>query len=228
MNKLLVFENPDKKKREKWEEGDNLCCFPHPFRLSILGGVSRGKTSIIKNIIYNNNKKVKGQRFKPFKNIYVIHGNVYNSQEYDDIDATMKFDDDELPDASFWNNPEADKNLIIIDDVNFKKKSPETLVMIEKLYTHVSSHCNYSIILAYQSFFDVVSFIIKHSNIFILFKMNSIQERTLAANRIGINKDHAAILFDKLEDTHDTGCIDLTDDTPAKYRKNIFSPLFIE
>lgn len=227
MSKLHVFKNPEKKDHEVWKHNSNLCQFPHPFRMTITGEISGGKTSLMKNIVYFNNKKMNGN-FKPFKNIYVVHGNE-NTIEYDDIQPTMIINPEIFPPMEWWcqDHKVKDKNLIIFDDVCTDKLPQHVLKNIKDLYSHVSSHHGYSILFSYQSFFNVEPFIIKQTNVFTFFGANSLRERADLGNRMGLDKDTALKLFDYIEKKHDCITYDKTEDTPAKYRKNLFEAIFV-
>lgn len=227
VRRIIPLKNKDKTFQEKWQlrkngTAKNLAWFPHSFRMCILGEVGGGKSTLAKNILIQNQLSK-----KPFKNVYLIHGDVDNSQEWSDIDYTQAIDGENIPSIDFWKENK-EKSLIIIDDVEFTKTSVETIRNISKLFRYVSSHHGYSIILLHQSFFDVPSIIKKCSNVFILFPPSDFDQLGTIARRMGVKKEEMIAMCSLLTSNHDTLCIDLTENSPAKFRKNVFERIVKE
>jgi len=217
---IIRIKNVDKVFHEKWEQGRNMCDFPHPYRAVILGQVGMGKSTLAKNIF------LRSQAGKyPFQELIVIHGST-ETKEWDEMEPTMILNDIPEPDDLVINNKKA---CIIIDDFEFSKLPKQSLKNLSSLFRFVSSHHNFSIILCYQSFFDVPTIIKKCANIFIIYRPNDDDELTTIGRRVGLKKEEITELFNKvLTDKRDTLCVDLTEDSPAKFRKNLFIPLSIK
>lgn len=216
-NQILFLPNEDKKFHEKWHEGRNLGDFPHPFRLCILGKVGLGKSNIAKNIFLRCQM---GE--DPFKQLYVIHGSK-TTKEWDDVEPTMILSDIPEPDDLTDNDT---KTMIIIDDFEMTKISKQALQNLSSLFRFISSHHNFSIIICYQSFFDMPPIVRKCCNIFIIYRPHNDDELVTIGRRVGLKKDEIIDIFDNLlPDSRDTLCVDTTIGSPAYLRKNIFEKI---
>jgi hypothetical protein len=219
-NEIIAIENVDKKFHETWEKGRNLCDFPHPYRCVILGQVGLGKSTIAKNIFLRSQA---GDY--PFQELIIIHGSK-DTKEHDELEPTMILNSIPDPDDLTINNK---KSLIMIDDFEFAKLPKQQLANLSSLFRFVSSHHNFSIILCYQSFFEVPSIIKKCANVFVIYKPNDLDELTTIGRRVGLKKEVILEIFNKiLTGKRDTLCVDLIENSPAKYRKNLFIPLDIK
>jgi len=218
-NNIVKIENVDKKFHEKWYDGRGVCDFPHPFRCVILGRVGLGKSTLAKNIF------LRCQSGKhPFQELYIVHGST-ESKEWDEFDPTMIMNDIPEPEDLVKNTKKA---CIIIDDFEFNNISKRALTNLSSIFRFVSSHHNFSIIVCYQSFFDVPSIVKKCANLFVLYRPNDDDELGTIARRVGMKKDIMVKLFDEiLPEKRDTLCIDLSEGTPCQYRKNLFQPIDI-
>ena len=216
---IIRIKNVDKVFHEKWEHGRNICDFPHPFRCVILGQVGMGKSTLAKNIFL----RTQAGKY-PFQELIVIHGSS-ETKEWDEMEPTMILNDIPDPDDLVINNK---KSCIIIDDFEFAKLPKQALANLSSLFRFVSSHHNFSIILCYQSFFDVTTIIKKCANIFVIYKPNNLDELTIIGKRVGMKKELILGIFDKaLTEKRDTLTVDMTEDSPCKLRKNLFIPLVI-
>ena len=75
-NKLFVLENEDKIFHEE-PDFDELCNFPHPFRMILSGPPNVGKTNVIYNVLCKK---------KPaFERIIIFH-NDPSTKEYQNVD----------------------------------------------------------------------------------------------------------------------------------------------
>ena len=223
---IIKIENTDKKDwKENWTAGRSLCDFPHSFRCCIVGLVNMGKSTIAKNILIQCQL---GE--KPFRQLIVVHGSKYSS-EYDELDPNFILDDiptvDEL--LSGGEEEESQKTLLIIDDFEMTKLSKEQLQRLSQLFRFVSSHHNISIIICYQSFFEVPTIVLKCCNIFITFKPNNLDEIVVLGKRIGLSKKQMTYIFQNhIKEKRDTLTVDLTENSPAKYRINLYNVLNAE
>jgi hypothetical protein len=219
-NNIIKIENADKKFHEKWYDGRGVCDFPHPFRCVILGRVGLGKSTLAKNIFLRCQS---GKQ--PFQELYVVHGSS-ESKEWDDFDYTMMLSDIPNPEDLVRNTKKA---CIIIDDFEFNNISKRALSDLSSIFRFVSSHHNFSIIVCYQSFFDVPPIVKKCANLFVLYRPNDDDELGTIARRVGLKKEVMLKLFNELlPEKRDTLCIDLSEGTPCQYRKNLFTPIDIK
>jgi hypothetical protein len=81
----------------------------------------------------------------------------------------------------------------------------------------------------YQSFFDVLSIIRKCANIFIIYRPNNSDELVTIGRRVGLKKEEILEIFNTLlTEKRDTLTIDMTENSPAPLRKNLFTPIIQE
>jgi len=152
----------------------------------------------------------------------VIHGSD-NTQEWDEIDPTMMMND--IPDPRDLTENDK-KTMIIIDDFEMSGLSKQSLKNLSSLFRFVSSHHNISLIICYQSFFDMPSIIKKCCNLFIIYRPNDRDELTTIGRRVGLTKKEIHYIFDHfLPEKRDTLMVDMSEDTPAPLRKNLFIPI---
>lgn len=219
-NNIIKIANVDKKFHEKWEDGRNLVDFPHPFRCVILGKVGMGKSTLAKNIFL----RCQAGKY-PFKELIIIHGSK-DTKEWDELEPTMILNDIPHPDDLTQNTK---KSCIIIDDFEFTKLPKESLKNLSSIFRYVSSHHNFSIIVCYQSFFDVPPIVKKCTNVFIIYRPNDNDELSTIARRVGMKKELMLELWTQLlTNKRDTLCLDLTENTPAPYRKNLFQRIDVD
>ena len=220
-NEIICLNNADKVGwTESWTPGRNLVDFPHPFRVCILGKVGFGKSTLAKNIFLRCQ-----MGDTPFRQLYIIHGSP-DTKEYDEFDPTMIITD--IPDPDEFGENDV-KTLIIIDDYEFESMNRLQKKNLSSLFRYVSSHHNVSIIVAFQSFFDVPTIIRKCSNVFIIYRPNDDDELVTIGRRVGLKKDEILQLFNNLlTKKRDTLTIDMTENSPATLRKNLFTPIIKE
>jgi hypothetical protein len=206
--KLLVIPNKDKKFHAKWTKGRDMLNFPHPWRAVISGPPNKGKTNIIKNLII---------RAKPaFENIIVIHHDP-NTQEYKEItDTCMGVDD--MPTADTIDRKV--KNLVILDDLEYKHMKKAILQKLDRLFGYVSTHCNVSVIVVSQDPFNIPPCIRRMRNILICFKGLDLDSQYALARKSGINKNTFNECIESLTDYHDSLWLDSTNRSPYPIRKN--------
>jgi len=216
-NELIRLPNADKTFHETWYDGRDILDIPHPFRMCILGKVGMGKSTIAKNVFLHCQ-----MGDTPFEQVYIIHGSP-TTKEWNDIDPTLIMSDIPHPDELCDNEI---KSLIIIDDFEFTKLPKESIKNLSSLFRFVSSHHNFSIICAYQSFFDVKPIVRKCSNLFIIYRPNNDDELGTIARRVGMKKESMLQIFNELlPQQRDTLMIDMTEGSPAPLRKNLFIPI---
>jgi hypothetical protein len=220
-NEIVPIRCADKKGAEHWGNSHNqdLGNFPAPARILILGPPNVGKSTLIKNLIIHARPR--------YKEVYLIHEDAEYSKEYDDLEPTEKMS--EIPDLSYWeyDGPHK-KRCVIIDDLEYTGANKDRLKKLAVLFRYGSSHKGLSIILAHQSFFDVPVITKKMSNVYIVYKPRARNELSLIENRVGLPQDMLSHLFSDLATNfNDNICIDMTKNTPAPLRLNIFQPIEI-
>lgn len=215
-DKLMVFENRDKKFHEKWTRKRNMIDFPHPFRMINVGIPNSGKTTNTLNVIAMN-----AMSKKPFEKIYLLH-NDPGQTEYRLVDTKHLT---EIPIAQDFDRTK--KNLLIIDDFPVRGLKGKAKENLNRLFGSVSTHNNLSIILSTQDPMDIPVDISRMANIFVVSKFPDINQRRAMAHRMGVNSK----TFDKLQKKyllgkkHEFLWYDGTDDSPSIIRLNGFKKL---
>jgi hypothetical protein len=209
-NQLIYFPNADKKNHEKWHKGRDLMDFPKPYRMLLFGSPNSGKTNFIFNIIMLAEPA--------FDKIYILHPDP-DSQEYamlkDHVEMLT-----EIPDKLFC-DPKL-KNLLILDDIEYKNLSKIDKANFDRLSGYTSTHRNCSLLITSQDAINVPASVRRNTSIFILYKnvpdLNSLAQ---VATKVGLSADKLFSIFDTcMEGQRDSLCIDLTAESPAKMRVN--------
>jgi hypothetical protein len=214
--KMVILQNQDKKCHESRRNGDSVIRFTHPFRCCVLGQVSSGKSLIMKNILMAH----QGRKPK-FQQLIIINPNM-STREYEDLDYTELRDT--VPEMKTL-DPDV-KKLIVIDDFEFHSLSKEQTRRISELFRFGSSHINTSVILCHQNFFRIPKSCKDNSNVFIIFKPNDRAELKMIASRVGMGGKKMVHLFKHvLPRFRDSLTVNLIDDWPNKYYKNLFDPI---
>ncbi len=211
-DELIHIPNKEKLYHEKWFKGRNKLNIPHPYRILLLGGVNRGKTNTLKNIIIRANPK--------FKRIFLYHCGGDYVEEYSDIDIecidTIPEPDSELFDPKI-------KSLLIIEDKSFKFMKGDELYRLDRCFGYVSTHRNLSIITTAQYFFNVPSTIRDMSNVYILWKVKDLDTLKTIGRRVGLKKEQIMFLMNNfLKEPRDSLWIDKTWESPYPLRLNGF------
>lgn len=210
-----IFSLPNKDKGswvETYDEKEHgLNRMVHPFKALYVSKPNGGKTTVMINTflqIQTSNR--------PFKTVIVIQPST--SKEWDVIDPTAIMHD--IPDPESIIDEENGKTLLIIDDYDLTKLNKQQQKNFSQLFRYISSHHNISVMLSYQSFFDVPSIIRKCCNYFYIYKTQNIDELNIISKRCGYNKKVFKDLFKKYIHTrHDFLLIDTVMDN---IRKNIY------
>ena len=223
--KILVLGNVDKSDHEKWDEKrkKNIGNIPCPFRGCFLGPAGVGKTNFIKNILLNARPL--------YDNVYLVHPDVDYSKEYEDIEPTDCMTS--VPNISYFSDAidpdNKKKNICIIDDLECSGGDKEQLHNLGLLFRYLSTHRNMSVIFSHQSFFNCPPLIRKMANFFVLWRPRALNEMATINNRVGLEKGLLKYIFDNIATGYrDSICIDLTENSPAKLRMNLFDVLEIE
>ena len=217
-NMVIGFRCSDKvSQKETWDDPIrklDIAQFPSPFRAVLIGEPSCGKSALALNFIVHNN----------FEEVYVVHQNELTT-EYDNLDPTQVLN--EVPPLEFWREMDPSvKRCCIIDDLEYTSATKERCKNLALMFRYVSSHCNLSIILCHQSWFDTPRIVKKMCNIVCIWKIRSRQEVSMIENRCNLDTGMLGHLFSTVaKNFHDSICLDFTTGTPYPIRVNLFSPI---
>ena len=223
--KILVLGNVDKSDHEKWDEkrNKNIGNVPAPTRFCCLGPAGVGKTNFIKNLLLNARPL--------YDNVYLVHPDVGYSNEYQDCDFTDSMTT--VPDIQYFSeviDPDnKQKNMCIIDDLECGGADKKQLRNLGLLFRYLSTHRNMSVIFSHQSFFCCPPIVRKMTNFYVIWRPRALNELALINNRVGLEKGLLKYIFDNIATGYrDNICIDLTENSPAKLRMNLFDVLDVE
>jgi hypothetical protein len=163
-----------------------------------------------------------------FEEVYLIHEDAETTKEYDDIEPTMKLS--EVPPLSFWEyeGPHI-RRAVIVDDLELTAANKDRLKNLAIMFRYASTHKGLTIYFAHQSFFDVLGLIKKMANVYILYRPRAYNELTMIENRVGLKKDTLKEIFKTIAiEESDSICVDLTKNSPAKLRLNLFQPIELD
>jgi hypothetical protein len=137
-DRLMVFENSDKVGTTTGCDRSNLADLPSPFRCICMSSPSSGKTSVLKNLVLHQNP--------PFERIILFHFDP-DTTEYNDIDHEKIQDIPHLDDLK----KEKKKTLVIIEDIDPKSLSKDSLGRLCRLFGYCSSHYGVSVFYSAQT-----------------------------------------------------------------------------
>jgi hypothetical protein len=215
-NAIQAIRNPDKVGAESWNpsRARDIGNFPSPSRILLLGPCGKGKSTLIKNLIIHQKPR--------FEEVYLIHQDAGVTKEYKDLECTSEMS--EVPDISFWDYEGSfRKRAVIVDDLELTSANKERLKNLALMFRYVSTHKGLTVYFAHQSFFDVTPLIKKMSNVYILWPPRARSELSMIENRINLPDGTLKELFATVATGHyDSICVDMTKDSPAPLRKNIW------
>ena len=206
-NEIFVLPNVDKLNHEV-PDMENLANLPKPHRTILCAEPNLGKSNIIKNILYNANP--------PYERIVIFHSDP-TSKEYSDINAEYI---DEIPEVDCFD--ENIKNLLILEDISFKRLQKSQKELVDRYYGCFSTHHNISIISTFQRAFSCPPEIRDMSNIMLLWKTKNLNALSQLSSRLGIEADDLKYIFKNIcNDKYDFLTIDNSRPT-CRLRKNLF------
>ena len=215
-NEIIRLPNADKGDWvEKWSmDTHGFDILVHPFKACLIGRPNSGKTTVMHNLFLRIQLSA-----KPFQTLIIIQPST--SKEHNILDATITLFD--IPEIETIVSEDNGKTLIIIDDWDMSKLDNHQKRNLGMLFRYVSSHHNISVLLSYQSFFDIPTIIRKTCNYFFIWKTNNIDELGTIAKRTGYNKKIFQSVFAKyIKDKHDFLVIDQQIDPEFELRKNLY------
>ena len=170
-NKIFVIPNEDK----LWHEqpSDDLCSFPHPFRVCYIAPPNSGKSLILKNVIIHTQPI--------FEAIYLVHNDV-ETKEYETLD--LEYIDDVIPTIDEFDSSK--KNLLIIEDVNFRNMSKAEKSILDRHMGCNSTHKNISIMLTAQDAFCIPPSVRRMCSVLCLWKGHDLNALAIMSSRFGI------------------------------------------
>jgi len=222
--RIIGIKNKDKEGAESWNpsRAKDMGNFPSPARILLLGTCGVGKSTPIKNLILHQRPR--------FQEVYVIHEDAEFTKEYDDLEPTEMLDD--VPGIDFWELPEGSpyiKRAVIVDDLELTSANKTRMKNLAILFRYCSTHKGLTVYFAHQSFFDVTSLVKKMANVYVLWKPRAYSELALIENRVGYPKGTLRELFRTVATEHrDSICVDMTENSPARLRKNIWQKIEVQ
>lgn len=216
-DRIIPIENPDKEFHEEWFGGRNVLNMPHPVRCCLLGPPNVGKTTVVKNLLL--------RAHPPFEEVIIIHCDPDYTEEYDDIDNCTMLDKIPAPDE--WQGEV--KTLVILEDLEFKFLDRTSKRNLDRLFGFVSTHKNISCYICAQDPFNVPPIVRRCCNLWILWKVQDIDELSTCARRTGMKSLVFRQIFQNImTNPKDSLWIDMTDNSPMKLRKNGYIPIVIK
>ena len=212
-NTLFPIKGGDKTFKEKWEKGRNLLNIPKSYRMCLTGPPDSGKTHNILHILLRADPS--------FEKIYLLHFDD-TSKDYHGINFEERFSDIPSP-LSFEKDT---RKALIIEDFCFISLNKQQKKDINRLFSYASSHNNLTIFVCVQNFTDLGSDVRRCCNVFCIFKQPDINALQILARRVGMKNDDFMYIFNKyLLQPHNCLYIDLTLNSPARFRINGFDVL---
>lgn len=212
--RLLVFENKDKKWHEGWEDGQDLCNLPHPFRWCLIGPPGSGKTSVAHHIV--------ACQHPPFEEIMIAHVDGSYSQEWDDADPSAVIG--AVPDYRQLKGTK--KTLIVFEDFELTGLSKIDRARLSRLLGYASTHKNLSILMLQQDPSAVPPIARRMCDGFVMWKSLDNKILDLYGSKMGLGKGKLEMLFNThCHNKHDAIWLDHTHKSPAKVRLNGYEKL---
>ena len=215
-NEIIRLPNADKGDWvEKWNmDTHGFDTLVHPFKACLIGRPNSGKTTVMHNLFLRIQMSN-----KPFQTLLIIQPST--SKEHDILDPTITLFD--IPEIESIVSEDNGKTLIIIDDFDMSKLDNHQKRNLGMLFRYVSSHHNISVLLSYQSFFDIPTIIRKTCNYFFIWKTNNVDELGTIAKRTGYNKKIFQSIFSKyITNKFDFLVLDQCIDPEFELRKNLY------
>lgn len=229
---IIPIQNADKENDEKWVLPDGTtrdpANFPTPMRAIFAQKVGSGKTSCIFNLILRQDP--------PFERIIIVHIDK-STKEYACLGPTKEEDPDSIiemrgiyddGDGKPFGIPIADdlnpimKSLVILEDIPFSGLDKTQKTRLNRLYGYISSHKFCSVYSTCQNIFNIAPSVRRMSNVFFLSCSNDRAYCKKLASIVNMDCDIFMRYLNQCRGNYDNLCIDFTNGSPYKMRKNIF------
>lgn len=211
---IVPLKNKDKADHEKWYSGRDLMDFPTPFCMYICAPRNSGKSTLIKNILAR----------KLYDEGYLYHFDGENTQEYEDSDLQIL---DNIPSSS--EIPKEGKKVFIMEDIPYTSLDPDQKTNLWGLLKYACSHKNTDIIITGHDFSSSVPANIRRLfNIFILSKVSDISSLNAIGSKVGLKNDDIEELLSHCKSQFDNITIDMTKNSPAPIRFNIYNKIVLD
>lgn len=201
---------------EKWDVGRDLLNVPHPVRICLFGKPHTGKTNYLKNVLI--------RAFPPFERVVVIHCAKGSTKEYDDLGKNVEMLS-EIPEPLFWKDNKK-KTMVICDDLDFKSANKDQRKNLSRLVGYCSSHHNLSVAVTQQDYAETPPIVRRCANFFVIWSSHDSGSMSHLARKAGMKSTDLRTIFETICNKHrDSLTIDLTEGSPAKFRKNGYEVL---
>lgn len=215
-NKLIIFKNKDKSKfSNEYSKPIDYFKMPPGSRIVISGIPNSGKSLLVRNIILRRN----------FKKIFWVASSL-SSEEYADVKNVIRYDDYELPEEEDLAH-EGFNNLLLFDDINYKRFSKEQMNEIYTIVTHLCSHTGLTCIFVGHQFTSIPIDIRRNASIFVVFKQADLVSLQKEILKQSLNKSKGQKFIGLLKNNHDALTIDNTPglDYNQRFRFNHVIPV---
>lgn len=208
--------NPDKIHHTIWGKKSDPGCLPHPTKAIFCGDPSRGKSYQAKQLLCAQ---------RPFFD-YLFIVAPYESTEWDDVEPTQILDS--VPDHSFWKDYDDGKICLILED--YQPQSKQEMCNLSALYRFSSTHAGMgiSVYLLHQSWFKIPIICRQLSNFFTLWTCVDLRTQSSIARCVSLEIEQLNELFSHTNQIRDSVSIDLTLNSPYKYRSNLFDKVELQ
>ena len=214
--KLMIFPSLDKDGgwMEKWYQGRDLLDWPRPFRALLVARPGLGKGVFAANVVARCSPAI--------DRIIVVHPDS-RTVEYDIYGDTCTVQD-KIPHFSDFDDLNT-KLLVIFDDVDFSELSRKEMKNLSRLLGYASTHLGICIIVQSQDWYNLPPFFRRMANIFVIWNTPDKPSLASIARRVGMKTDTFMAIFDSFKSIHTSLCIDLTENSPSKYRLDGYNVL---
>lgn len=225
--------------KDSWSDtGDyeerSLLNFLKGSKIGVIARAGGGKSSLIANMILRAHPS--------FKKLVIIHPDHEITQDYDEFFNDEPDDESvvlrgDIPTVAEWNEyvkevEEKDGSpgpiACILDDIEYDTMSKPQRKSLDHLMRYISSHKNVTVYVTAQYFHILPLIIRRNLNVLFLAPCIDKAEESIVAKKVGLKATTLKRMFEiECREFFDNICIDLSEKTPAKYRKNGFEVLNI-